>query len=123
MLIRSPDMAIPAFKYQPILPEQAFRLLKILPATELKFELIHIEIAKAPAYVALSYVWGAPIFDHVITVDGHPFAVTGNLHAALASQSSRIRDEGNHLWVDAICINQEDISERSSQVSLMSRIY
>jgi hypothetical protein len=116
-------MAIPAFKYQSILPGQAFRLLRILPATELKFELIHIEIAKAPAYVALSYVWGAPIFDHVITVDGHPFAVTGNLHAALASQSSRIRDEGNHLWVDAICINQEDISERSSQVSLMSRIY
>jgi hypothetical protein len=27
------------------------------------------------------------------------------------------------LWIDAICINQEDIQERNSQVQMMKRIY
>jgi hypothetical protein len=49
-----------------------------------------------------------------------------NLHAALV----RLRDwrDSNSdyihgLWLDALCINQENIPERSSEVRLMSRLY
>ena len=27
------------------------------------------------------------------------------------------------MWADAVCINQNDLDERSSQVSIMSKIY
>jgi hypothetical protein len=30
---------------------------------------------------------------------------------------------GNAIWVDAVCINQEDMDERASQVRLMDKIY
>jgi hypothetical protein len=35
----------------------------------------------------------------------------------------RLQDQERRLWIDAICINQEDLAERSSQVKLMSKIY
>lgn len=37
----------------------------------------------------------------------------------------RLREEGyaGLLWIDAICINQEDVAERGWQVALMGRIY
>jgi hypothetical protein len=50
-----------------------------------------------------------------------PFTVTRNLHVAL----SRLRLEHSHrlLWIDAMCINQDDFSERGQQVSIMRLIY
>jgi hypothetical protein len=53
-------------------------------------------------------------------VNGVRFLVTVNLEAAL--RELRIH-RPRALWVDAICINQENLSERSSQVRLMSTIY
>jgi len=49
-------------------------------------------------------------------------SVTENLHSFL-SYFSRTNMRGEDLWVDAICINQSDENERSSQVNLMSTIY
>jgi Heterokaryon incompatibility protein (HET) len=45
--------------------------------------------------------------------------VTPNLEAAL----HRLQGTLQYLWVDAICINQNDVHERNSQVSLMRPIY
>jgi hypothetical protein len=44
-----------------------------------------------------------------------------NLEAAL--RHLRLTQEARYLWVDAICINQDDMDERSRQVSIMSEIY
>lgn len=49
------------------------------------------------------------------------FAVTQNLHAAL--KRLRLQHQSRLLWVDAICINQDDTSEKSFQVAMMSEIY
>lgn len=49
------------------------------------------------------------------------FAVTQNLHAAL--KRLRLQNQSRVLWVDAICINQDDTSEKSFQVAMMSQIY
>jgi hypothetical protein len=38
-------------------------------------------------------------------------------------QALRVIDKTKPLWVDAICINQADISERNAQIRLMSNIY
>jgi hypothetical protein len=49
------------------------------------------------------------------------FAINQNLHAAL--EHLRSQTSNPTLWIDAICINQADESERSRQVSLMGDIY
>ena len=72
-----------------------------------------------PAYNALSYTWGSPEKTSFIVVNGSQFPVTPNLEAALR----RLHGTVQYLWVDAICINQDDIHERNSQVSLMRSIY
>ncbi|PVH88545.1 HET-domain-containing protein [Cadophora sp. DSE1049] len=77
----------------------------------------------APPYEALSYVWG-PFDDEdpdLILLDEHGFVVTSNLLWAL--YSLRRKDADRVLWIDAICIDQDDLEERSSQVQLMRDIY
>ena len=46
---------------------------------------------------------------------------TSNLHAAL--QRLRLFDSHHLVWADAVCINQADIEERSTQIRLMRSIY
>jgi hypothetical protein len=75
-----------------------------------------------PAYDAVSYMWGDPTATETISVDGHTsFPVTVNLRRAL--QYLRRQDKARKLWVDAICINQNSIDERSFQINLMKEIY
>ncbi|TGO33079.1 hypothetical protein BHYA_0268g00060 [Botrytis hyacinthi] len=74
-----------------------------------------------PTYQALSYTWGDPSIRAPSKVDGRVFMATTNLESALRY----LRDPKitRVLWVDAVCINQEDIPERGMQVQQMRRIY
>ncbi|KAK4888303.1 hypothetical protein LTR27_012798 [Elasticomyces elasticus] len=73
-------------------------------------------------YEAISYVWGAPAYSHTISLTGHGvLRITESLHDAL--QRLRSPDSTRTLWADAICINQADMTERSTQVSMMDRVY
>jgi hypothetical protein len=72
-------------------------------------------------YGALSYTWGDSRATKTIWLDWRPFRVTANLFAYLKQWRPK---EGHHfLWIDAISINQQDISERSNQVHRMTSIY
>jgi hypothetical protein len=71
-------------------------------------------------YCAVSYTWGRPIYDHWIICNGERFAVTENLHKALLRFRATNR---GRFWEDQICINQECISERNHQVTLMKDIF
>ncbi|KAG5746890.1 hypothetical protein H9Q70_010415 [Fusarium xylarioides] len=86
---------------------------------------VDLESDKDGPYTALSYVWGAPWDAHdgtsPLCVNGHFFNITKNLDKAL--RHLRSNSTVQKLWVDAICINQQDISERAEQVMLMTRIY
>ncbi|RYP24938.1 hypothetical protein DL765_000166 [Monosporascus sp. GIB2] len=75
----------------------------------------------AHLYEALSYVWGSEQKPYSISINGGDFPVTANLHAALL----RLRDRfiERIIWIDAICINQEDTSEKETQVQRMAEIY
>ena len=78
---------------------------------------------KVMAYSALSYTWGTSGLTDSIMVQGHPFAVTQNLKAALVQLSQLPCFEPLVLWVDAICINQADDTEKTHQLKLMGSIY
>ncbi|KAF2489606.1 hypothetical protein BU16DRAFT_424386, partial [Lophium mytilinum] len=71
-------------------------------------------------YEALSYVWGPPSSIYHIHLNEQSVPITKNLHDVL----HRLRSaDPRVLWIDQLCINQTDISERSSQVQLMGTIY
>ncbi|KAH7080801.1 heterokaryon incompatibility protein-domain-containing protein [Paraphoma chrysanthemicola] len=77
-------------------------------------------------YVALSYAWGdlqAP--KECIKLNGQIFEVTKTLYDFLCFfRNSLVNEETRPwIWIDQICINQLDNSERSHTVSFMSDIY
>ena len=74
-----------------------------------------------PKYTALSYRWGDPEKTRCINIFNDQLSVTENLYVAL--RCLRRKDADFVLWVDAICINQVDLEERSQQVSIMDSIY
>ncbi|KAF4438881.1 HET-domain-containing protein [Fusarium austroafricanum] len=73
------------------------------------------------SYQALSYTWGDPTKIENIRCNGQNIKVASNLHQALLrlrhSRHARI------LWIDALCINQDDTEERGQQVKTMREIY
>ncbi|KAL1861685.1 hypothetical protein VTK73DRAFT_6970 [Phialemonium thermophilum] len=94
----------------------------------------------SPEYEALSYVWGSPDSPEIALVrnvatmaNGRPetIALTGksflplfitrNLAGAL--RHLRRSDKARTLWIDAICINQEDKGERNHQVLRVTSVY
>ncbi|KAI0840942.1 hypothetical protein F5Y06DRAFT_233735 [Hypoxylon sp. FL0890] len=116
----------PAYPYRQ-LDETEVRLLRILPGTGPIECIIHqMPLAEVICFYALSYVWGDATEKETIILEGQPFHITKNLYEALYQFRQRPYDIGHpkdYFWVDAICINQEDVDERSRQVSRMMDIY
>lgn len=105
---------------------QQIRLLSLLPSSkataEITMTLFCVPSLQFHKYHALSYTWGHPSDPkHTISLNGRPFSVGTNFHNALVS----LRQEARPLllWVDAICINQDDEVEKGVQVALMGAIY
>ncbi|KAI0914716.1 heterokaryon incompatibility protein-domain-containing protein [Ustulina deusta] len=71
-------------------------------------------------YTAISYMWGSPEDTKTITINGIPVTVGQNLAAALKCLRSSLVDK---VWVDAICINQDDADERNAQVTRIRDIF
>ena len=100
------------------------RLVLLLPGLDhekLSCRLITVSLNEVPRYWALSYAWGDPNVRECISLNGHDFTITTNLRAAL--WHLRLATRTRTIWIDAICINQNDISERNQQVQIMPDIY
>ncbi|PSN65258.1 HET-domain-containing protein [Corynespora cassiicola Philippines] len=104
------------------------RLLRLLPSAtpdaKIRSEVVHFQFRETQTsylYEALSYVWGDQNNKKRIQIGDDYLDVTANLYAALR----RLRDPdfSRLIWVDALCINQDDFEERASQVNFMARIY
>lgn len=112
--------------YRPLSPD-SIRLLRLLPSEErnapIQCQLIDYSLQKPGRhpYDALSYVWGSTDNPRFISVGKHDLPVTENLHKALSHL--RYDKFERILWVDALCINQEDEREKERQIPLMPRIY
>ena len=76
---------------------------------------------RSRTYEALSYTWHGQASTETVLCDGRLLYVTHSLIEAL--QSLRRSTTSRILWIDAICINQADLRERSHQVGLMRLIY
>lgn len=113
------------FHYSPLASENSIRLITIQPETSayglLICTLSHVEFGSRPSYEALSYTWGDNLDHRPIILDGRPFYVGINLFDAL--HYLRRDDQKKTVWADAICINQDDIPERSAQIQIMPHIY
>ncbi|KAH7124484.1 HET domain protein [Dactylonectria macrodidyma] len=120
--------AVSAYLFSP-LPDGCIRLLRLMPHED-EHAPIQCQLFDYPLldsgrgthlYEALSYVWGSPEKPRFVTTDEGYLRVTENLHAALL----RLRDRSLQriIWVDAICINQDDTEERNRQVQSMAKIY
>ncbi|MCJ1479437.1 hypothetical protein MMC13_008123 [Lambiella insularis] len=72
-------------------------------------------------FEALSYTWDAQAFREYVWCDNKLLPVTENLYIAL--QRLRSPNSSRLFWIDAICINQLNMLERSHQVALMRVIY
>ncbi|ATZ52236.1 hypothetical protein BCIN_08g00080 [Botrytis cinerea B05.10] len=104
------------------------RLLKLLPNVSgvdnaaIKCDTYVVSLSTRPQYEALSYVWGGQGTEKdTIWIAGTKFEVTKNLHNALCNL--RLRNSVRTLWIDQICINQDDPDEKSWQVQMMLDIY
>ncbi|KAK1749909.1 heterokaryon incompatibility protein-domain-containing protein [Echria macrotheca] len=115
------------FAYDPLPTSSAkyIRLVEVLPGKgddRICCRLFAAECDGDHAYEAVSYVWGRQGGgDAEILVNDAPFRVTSNLFGAL--RTVRSSSTPKTLWADAICINQNDNRERSTQVQFMRHIY
>lgn len=103
----------------------AIRLLRIHDggtSTQVKCSLEIYNYNSCPGYWALSYTWGPETPSHIILVNGRRFRVRQNLFNFM--KSFRSPSNGDfYLWIDQICINQENIHERNNQVRWMGQYY
>lgn len=89
-------------------------------------QVVDLDTNPAPYYTALSYVCGS-IRDaaprSTITLGANRFLLqlTDNCYDALKQLRSTVRPLT--IWVDAICIHQEDSAEKTHQIALMGDVY
>ncbi|KAL7798521.1 heterokaryon incompatibility domain-containing protein [Trichoderma ceciliae] len=109
----------------------SIRIIELFPAADpasrlqCKIRVINLE-TDACQYEALSYTWGEYKLSRVLQVDtgyGRGGTVGVTPSAADALQNLRYHDRTRNLWIDAICINQKDDKEKSTQIPLMRDIY
>ena len=86
-----------------------------------QLELIDLENPHTPRYEALSYTWGQEPENDLIWLHNNPLAIKPNLRAALLSL--RLPNMARRLWIDAVCIDQSNVDERSRQVQYMRLVY
>ena len=127
----------PSELYQPLnTANEEIRLLRVtnlqlrppncVPARtkgiRLECTLLAVSLREMPKYDALSYTWGDPDQLYTVRINGHRMRIRVNLFNALC-MLSHTSSVASYLWADAICINQDDFFERSSQVSMMAQIF
>lgn len=144
------DLANHQLSYPPLCGTFGIRLLEIRIShslddqTPVRARLVAVRAENPetdwPDFNALSYMWGNDSADCTLFLNDCAFKVRKNLYEALKTLRYRklcdlkcrespqcmdsLGDYGTiRLWVDAICINQQDTKERNHQVQLMKWIY
>lgn len=129
------------YLYHALPTTQSIRLLKLAKDANAR---LHIELSThaldaCPIYTALSYSWDSAIdpgygavaeepwlllVQRMISVDGRYIPVAKNLYDFLASMSRKLKaGDAIQLWIDALCIDQENLTEKSAQIELMADVY
>ncbi|KAJ4861390.1 heterokaryon incompatibility protein (HET) domain-containing protein [Trichoderma breve] len=117
------------YQYEPLKDSASIRLLYLHPGSfhqlPIKVSLQEFPVNACPSFGALSYTWatedGAASLSRELLCNGASLRITENCEAAL--KRLRRPTEDQVLWVDAVCIDQSNIEERSLQIGLMRQIY
>lgn len=112
------------YHYQALPRSRVIRVLILFPGAGDDPIRVSLQVAfldDEPEFEAISYVWGDPTSKKNIYCDDVCISVTANLHAAL--HNFRLQDKPRRLWADALCINQEDLDEKSFHVQMMHTVY
>ena len=114
--------------YLPLSGPRSIRVLVLQPALRRVdpircsfFEVSLDDDSDTNSYEAISYTWGAPSGTKPVLCDGYIVLVTPNCEQAL--MHLRLPTRPRRIWIDAICINQQSISEKNIQVPMMGDIY
>lgn len=121
---------LPPLEYAPLLARQ-IRILApastepvglswVLKTVDVDNPLLH--------FTALSYAWACHTHPDVfpISCNGHQLYVHQTLFTALPFLARRYTNTGasaTSYWIDAVCINQADDDEKTSQIRLMNTVY
>jgi hypothetical protein len=112
------------FPYDPLLPRRV-RLLLLEPGEEA--EPLICSFTDAPLrYEAVSYTWGRsarPCQIHAFLNETTTTQINVTAHLDAALRALRSLDRQRILWIDAVCVNQEDLHEREGQVLYMRATY
>jgi hypothetical protein len=114
----------PFYVYNRLENSRYIRLLEIPPRglfRELRCKMIHKPLDDAPAYEAISYTWGDSTKSHQVFLNDYRLLTSANVYRILRDRSSFWRTRW--VWIDFVCINQEDNEEKASQVMMMKDIY
>ncbi|KAE9570135.1 hypothetical protein CGMCC3_g13769 [Colletotrichum fructicola] len=110
---------------QPAPHESQFRIL-LIDVEENRL----VEASTSEKYLALSYVWGTGQVFKTMSTDRERLAKKDSLNCAklprivLDAMSFTKRMEQRYLWVDALCIEQDDVStQKAAQIANMDAIY
>jgi hypothetical protein len=150
--LNSAASLLPKFSYDSLPSTTSIRLLNLQQESQEDYAQIETyRLEKAPPFTALSYTWGCPFSEPNYELEDvnetttfnaqytskHDIPIRCNSASIIVTKNSKeaidhikqladrlgLFDNTLYLWVDAICINQEDLDERAAQVKIMSQIY
>jgi hypothetical protein len=116
------------YRYE-ALPDHHIRILKVMSdgeTFEAEIETFHVD--HLPYFLALSWTWpkaehGETLATEYFQCRGKQSTIPTSLHKALLCLSPQPSPSSFRIWIDAICINQYDTTEKNVQVPMMSTIY
>lgn len=140
-----------AFTHEPLPdPAKYMRLLELLDddyskTIKVRCRLTTWPIDRVPPYHAISYTWGDAKSNTTILMNGKTLQVRTNCEFALKQAYSYMKNtsylyrkwrprlheqskaswysKSRYFWLDAICIDQTNLEEKSKQVAMMGSIY
>lgn len=90
--------------------------------TPLRCQLKHMSLQDVliKPFHAVSYCWGTSDKRAPIVIDGQTITIPQTAAVAIRNLS---KVSSNPLWIDAVCIDQTNVQEKSQQVVMMKEVY
>lgn len=129
-------MSVDIYSELPLNNKRDIRLLQFKSTANgvVSCQLSVVNLDSKPDYIALSYTWGPATKEEeargvtndpvcAIICNEKSILVTKNLYGFLRRAAKNTFFSSKFFWIDIVCINQLNTSERTEQVMLMAAIY